>query len=266
VQIVLTATHHDPDGRLYDQTARLLPRLGELFAGVCIALTPQTTAATQDLLRGNGARLAVGDTALPTGHLHLGLWRRRAVAGGLEAFPQADHFLFCDLDRTLHWAEFHHGELRQALQIITRHDLTVLGRTPRAFASHPRAQRETEAFANEVFGLVWGEPWDPCAAARGLSPAAARLIVERCDDDSVGSDCSWPLLARGAGLDVGYMATEGLEFETLDRYGDEIAAVGGPQAWLDRFDADPANWLYRMDIARAEAASALAYARRHTGA
>lgn len=260
MQIVLAATHHDPDGRLYDQAARVLPRLRELPLEIALMLTPQTGPATTELLSAAGARFAAGDAGLPTGHLHLGLWRRGALAVALAQFPQADQILFCDFDRALHWAELHPDELRAALGRLGRHDLTVLGRTPRAFASHPRAQAETEAFANAVFARVWGEPWDVCAAARGLSARAARLLVERCDDDTVGSDCSWPLIARAAGLSVGYLPTEGLEFETLDRYADEVAALGGTQAWLDRFDADPRNWLYRMDIARAEAASALKYA------
>lgn len=262
MQIVLAATHHDPDGRLYAQTARELPRLHELFAGITLMLTPQTTPETAALLRSAGARFNIGAHDLPTGHLHLGIWRRGAVAAGLEHFPEAEHYLFCDLDRVLHWAEFHYEELRTTLSAVVDYDLTVIGRTPRAFASHPRSQRDTEAIANQVFALVWGAPWDVCAAARGLSARAARLIVERCDDNTVGSDCTWPLLARAAGLRTGYLETEGLEFETLDRYGDEIAALGGAQAWIDRFDADPQQWLYRTDLARAEAASALAYAQQ----
>ncbi len=60
-------------------------------------------------------------------------------------------------------------------------------------------------------------------------------------------------------MSLGYLETEGMEFETLDRYEDEVAALGGPQAWLDRFDADPRQWLGRIELARAEAASAIRY-------
>jgi hypothetical protein len=135
----------------------------------------------------------------------------------------------------------------------------VFGRTLRAFASHPRAQRDTEALANHTFALVSGLRWDMMSACRGLSRSAAELIVATCDDDTVGSDCSWPLLCRRAGLSMAYLETEGMEFETLDRYEDEIAALGGAQAWLERFDADPRQWLGRIALAQAEAASALRY-------
>jgi hypothetical protein len=47
-----------------------------------------------------------------------------------------------------------------------------------------------------------------------------------------------------------YRATEGLEFETLDRFTDEVAALGSAEAWIERFDADLRNWLMRVDLAR----------------
>jgi hypothetical protein len=256
---VLAATHHDPDGRLVAQTARVMPALGRLFDGVAVFLTPQSTAEAEATLARHGAATRRGDPALPVGHLHLGLWRRAALAAAAELFPDAGRLLFCDLDRALHWAEQFPEELGGAIDFARGYDCAVFGRTARAFASHPRAQRETEALANHGFALASGLRWDMMSAARGLSRRAAELIVERSRDDTVGSDCSWPLLCRAAGLRLGYLETEGLEFETLDRFGDEIAALGGPQAWLERFDADPRQWAARLELARAEIDSAIAH-------
>lgn len=258
--IVLAATHHDPDGRLVAQTERVMPALLGALGAAAVFLTPQTVPEAGDALRAAGARVRGGGAELPVGHLHLGLWRRSALGAAVDQHPDAGHYLFCDLDRALHWAEYHPDELDAAVAFAAAHDCTVFGRTPRAFASHPRAQRDTEAIANHCFALAAGLPWDVMATARGLSRAAARLIVDTCRDDTVGSDCSWPLICRRAGLSLAYRETEGMEFETLDRYGDEVAALGGAQAWLDRFDADPRHWAARLELARAEAESALAYA------
>lgn len=257
---VLAATHHDPEGRLIAQTARVMPSLEGMFDGIAVFLTPQSSAEAEASLAGAVTRR--GDQTLPTGHLHLGLWRRAALALATEQFPQAERYLFCDLDRALHWAERFPQELQSAIEAAQSYDCLVFGRTPRAFATHPRAQRETEAIANHGFALASGLRWDMMAAARGLSRRAAELIVETCTDDTVGSDCSWPLLCRAAGLELGYLEVEGLEFETLDRFGDEIAALGGPQAWLERLDADPRQWATRLGLAQAEIASAIAYAER----
>ena len=260
MQIALAATHHDPDGRLVAQTQRVLPALAAGFHGVSVLLTPQTVEQGARALADGGALVRWAAAGLPVGHLHLGLWRRLALGAALEQLPEATHLLFCDLDRALHWAEQYPDELRSARGFAQAHDCTVFGRTRRAFASHPRAQRDTEALANHGFALASGLPWDVMTAARGLSRAAAELIVATCNDDTVGSDCSWPLLCRRAGMRLGYQETEGMEFETLDRFPDEVAALGGAQAWLDRFDADPRQWAMRLELARAEVESAIAYA------
>lgn len=257
--MILASTHHDPDGRLLAQLTRTLPRLAAFFDGVSVFLTAQTVQATAAALARGGAQGHWGDPAMPVGHGHLGLWRRAALGAGLASYPEGGTVLFCDLDRAMHWVECYPDELGAALAFARDYDCTVFGRTARAFASHPRAQRDTEAIANHTFALVSGLAWDVMTACRGLSRGAAELIVARCDDDTVGSDCSWPLLCRRSGLRLGYLETEGMEFETLDRYGDEIAGLGGAQAWLERFDADPRQWLGRIELARAEAASAVRY-------
>lgn len=257
---ILAATHHDPDGRLVAQTRRVLPALAAAVDAAVVLLTAQTVPEGEAAIELAGASAVRSAPDLPVGHLHLGLWRRSALAAAVASHPEADLFLFCDLDRALHWAEFFPDELRAALVFAASHDCTVFGRTPRAFATHPRAQRDTEALANHGFALAAGLPWDMMTAARGLSRAAARLVVDSCRDDTVGSDCSWPLICRRAGLRLAYLETEGMEFETLDRFGDQIADLGGPQAWLDRFDADPRQWASRLELARAEVESAIAYA------
>jgi hypothetical protein len=257
--IILAATHHDPDGRLLAQAARVLPSLRRHFAEAAIFLTAQTVAEADGLLTELGAEVRRGHATMPIGHAHLGLWRRAALASAVATWPATTGYLFCDLDRALHWAEYYPDELGVALEAAQGYDCMVYGRTARAFASHPRVQRETETLANHGFSLASGLSWDVMTAARGLSRAAAELIVTRCSDDTVGSDCSWPLLCRQAGLRLGYLETEGMEFETLDRYADELAALGGREAWLARFDADVQQWLTRVELARAEIASAIAY-------
>jgi hypothetical protein len=257
--IILASTHHDPEGQMLAQTARVLPTLTALFDAVEVFLTAQTVPEAESILTQGGARGQRGDSGMPVGHEHLGLWRRAALGAALAGQPAGEIFLFCDLDRALHWGERYPDELRAALDYTRAYDCTVFGRTARAYASHPRVQRDTEAIANHVFALASGLPWDMMSACRGLSRRAAELIVASCDDDTVGSDCSWPLVCRRAGMSLSYLETDGMEFETLDRYEDELVAPGGAAAWLERFDADPQQWVGRIELARAEAASALKY-------
>ncbi len=257
--IALAVAHHDPEGRLYDQMARMLPHLSQFYCHITAIVTPAIFHATRDLLQQAGVTIYHPETPLPTGVEHLGRARFLAVEKGLHNAPEATHVHYCDFDRVLHWAEFHGAELRRVLAACTRADFTVLGRTPRAFASHPRVQRDTEALINHTFGLASGHDWDVTAGSRGVSRRAADRLAA-CGDDTIGVDCSWPLfLQQHDDLQMHYIPTEGLEFETLDRYGDQIAELGGADAWIARMDGDVAIWLHRLELTRIEVASVVAY-------
>ncbi|MEN9939077.1 MAG: hypothetical protein RLZZ387_5656 [Chloroflexota bacterium] len=255
MKLVLAATHHDPEGRLAPQTRRALPALAARFSALAVVATEDTAEASLAPLHEAGAsvRLVPAD-----GLAHIGRARRAALELALET--GAETLLFCDFDRALHWAEQYPAELALVAEAIPAHDLTVLGRTPRAFASHPRAQRDTEAIINTVFEQAGGLAWDVTAAARGLSHRGARDILASCPEQSVGTDVAWPLFAlRGGALTLAYRETEGLEFETPDRFAEEIAAAGGLERWVAQIDADPRQWALRLEVARFEVLAAMPY-------
>jgi hypothetical protein len=94
-----------------------------------------------------------------------------------------------------------------------------------------------------------------------MSRHAAELLVAGSEDDTIGNDCSWPLFFQRAGnMRLRFMETEGLEFETPDRYSaEELVAVGGVDGWLARLDADPQQWAQRLETARLEVAAMVPY-------
>ena len=168
--------------------------------------------------------------------------------------------MYSDCDRVLHWAEWFPEELDRVAERLAEHDFIVLGRTRRAFESHPRVQRDTEIIVNRVFEQVSGHAWDVTAAARGLALRAAQAIIEGCPDEELSTDVSWPLfLERAGGFSLGYIAAEGLEFETPDRYSREEAQAGGRAEWLAQLDADPRRWAHRLKLAQIEVEGILPY-------
>jgi len=258
IPVVLAATHHDPEGRLYDQTARVLRQLTRLFSEIAIQATHASQQRSLDLLSGAGALVQQEETAQSSSLVLLGRARRGALECALRL--EAPAILFCDFDRVLHWAECYPNELPHVARELATRDFTVLGRTERAFGSHPRIQRDTEAIVNTVYASVSGYAWDVTAAARGISRRAAATILDGCDEQSVGTDVAWPLfLQRHGGFTIGYRAIEGLEFETADRFVDQVAAAGGLAAWMAQLDADPQRWVERLEVARVEVAAALPY-------
>jgi len=186
-----------------------------------------------------------------TGFSHIGHFRRATVELALQS--ACDFIFYCDFDRALHWMEYHPQELREVTRQITAFDFTVLGRTPRAFATHPRIQRDTEEIINHVFARITDRAWDVTAASRGLSRRAAEVIVTGCLDDQISVDVTWPLcMQQRGGFTFGYVETEGLEFETPDRFPGEVAQAGGVAAWSEQLDDDPQHWTNRLELARVE--------------
>ncbi|NDJ78667.1 MAG: hypothetical protein GYB65_20650, partial [Chloroflexi bacterium] len=79
-------------------------------------------------------------------------------------------------------------------------------------------------------------------------------------DDTFGVDATWPLfIQQRTGLLLGYIATEGMEFETPDMFPDEVAAAGGVAAWMAGLDADPQQWARRLNLAQIEIEAMIPY-------
>ncbi|MCA1725067.1 MAG: hypothetical protein LC748_12625 [Thermomicrobia bacterium] len=186
----------------------------------------------------------------PEGPYALGLMASHAEWG---------HVHLCDLDSALHWARCWPDELDRVNATIAAHDFLLLGRTARAMATLPEAQRETERLINLLFARTTGglDPWrfgnepdtliDLCTGAWGFSRRGIMALHARSRVTDLGFHAEWPLIARDTpGLRCGYLPCEGLEYETADRYADQIAAAGGLAEWLARQNADIRQWQQRV--------------------
>lgn len=264
----ITMVYHDPAGRMLDQLARTLPVITSIFAEVIVQASASANQQGVRLLKDAGAHVFPARlTSAPNGPhradgIGIGRLRREVVRLAFQ-HTTASHAIYCDADRVLHWAEFYPDEFRSISEAVRQFDFTVLGRTPRAFESHPRTQRDTEVIINRLFGQVSGLPWnDVTSGARGLSRAAAEVIVANVADDELSTDISWTMYLHRHGAQrawsIGYVETEGLEFETADRFADEVSAIGYA-AWLDRLENDPHEWAFRFDLARVEIEALLPY-------
>lgn len=236
--VALAVLYHDPPGTLYDQIERVLPVLNDTFAGIAVQASHGANARSLALFAAANAlveqRSSVEESAGPK----YGKFRRQALALALKF--DAPFLMYCDGDRVLHWADRYPNELPRLVACLPENDFTIIGRTPRAFETHPGYQRDTEGIINRVYAAISGFPWDVTAAARGLSRQAAAAILAGCPDDDITNDVSWPLFLQSAtDLTLGYTAVEGLEFETGDRFAEEIAAAGSYDKWLKQIDADP---------------------------
>jgi hypothetical protein len=245
--VALSLTVHQPDGRLQTLAEAALPALVERYGAVAALCSAETHQPLIDLLQGQGVSVEM-DARSPAGIERLGDTKRETLRLGLSA--DASHVHMCDFDRALHWVIHHPEELDDVIADAGRFDYLVLGRTARAWDSHPAYQRQTEWLFNHVYGLITGQSWDIGAGSRAVSQRAGALLLARSTEPSVGIDAEWPLLVGAdPGLRLGYRACEGLEFETADRYTPEIEAAGGYEAWLSDAESDPGRWAFRLRVA-----------------
>lgn len=263
--VTLAATVHQPDLRLAGLIETHLPALAERYAALVAYCSRGTHPTVLDLLRGQGATVEV-DSEEPAGIQSIGRVRRRTIRAGLGA--GTSHLQMCDFDRILHWVANYPSELENVVAEIGKYDLLVLGRTDRAWATHPPYQSETEPLFNHVFYLATGLRWDVGAGSRGLSRRAAELLLSISTEQTVGVDAEWPVLLLKqppgtawveAGFCLGYRPCEGLEFETADGFGPEIEAAGGYDAWILQMSADPARWAFRLQVTQLIAEAVIRY-------
>jgi hypothetical protein len=258
--VALTVTAHQPDERLASLVEAQLPVLANRYAALTAYCSQETHPTILDLLRGHGAAVHV-DGGESAGIYRIGHVRRAAVRAGLRA--GTSHLQMCDFDRAIHWVAHYPQELEAVIASIASYDLLVLGRTDRAWTTHPPYQAETEPLFNRVFALVTGLSWDVGAGSRGLSRRAVETLLEISQERTVGVDAEWPLLLlKRDGFRVGYRSCEGLEFETADRFGPEIGAAGGYGAWEAQVSADPDQWVFRLQVALLIAEAAVRYGQK----
>lgn len=250
-EVCLVSVVHDPDGGLMATMAGALPGLLAAHAAAYVVVSERTSREVADRLR--RLDMHVAHETIPG----VGSSRRQALGMAAEAGHRWFHY--CDFDRALHWARDYPGELAATLALVSQSDMLVIGRTPRAFASHPRCMIDTERLANRVFALRHGLEWDLCGAARGLSAQAAEVLLAKSRVRGVGTEAEWPALLREAApsLRLDYVEVEGMEYETADRFPGEVAAAGGLVAWGEALSRRPEQWERRLAYATAIARAAL---------
>ncbi|MGH2616445.1 MAG: hypothetical protein ACRDJC_14475 [Thermomicrobiales bacterium] len=222
------------------------------YIGVVVAATAATDADVLDNLQ------ALGATVVPGGETGVGRRAALAAAG-------ADHaaYFSCDFDRWLHWARYWPEELAALPDRIAKRSKSrsppwyvCLGRTARAFRTHPAAQRLPEAATNRALSAAAGRPLDAAAGAAWIAPEAVPLILAGSQEPSASTDLEWPaLIFRADPARLRGLRCEGLEWETPDFHADAVEAAGGLEAWTRATFDTPAMWAERLKLASASGAA-----------
>jgi SAM-dependent methyltransferase len=182
--------------------------------------------------------------------------RYLAIKTALE--PPSDFIHYADMDRLLHWVETNQDEWLRIVNEIEKSDCIILGRTEAARRTHPQVLIATEILSNRVTSHFLGAEMDVSAGSKSFSHKAAQYLVEQASlANSIGTDAAWPILLKKAGFSVKYIQVEGLDYESPDQFKPRSATPEEQQQAAAQYDADPAHWSARVDIADQIIATAL---------
>jgi hypothetical protein len=225
--VCLLCAVHDPDAATLPFIRRAVPTLKRIYSAMYVAVSDETVPeVTRELKQSGFATQVVPKTGAANA-------RRDAVR--LASTTSCEYFHYCDLDRILTGALNYPDELRQVHDEIIQHDYTILGRTERAFHTHPESWVRTEEITNQICSLELGFGVDITAGSCGFSRPSLHLILQY--SVSPMTDAEWPMIIWRIGRgSVGYHEVEGLE------YVEDIN--GRPSA--TQLDAD--SWLRRLKL------------------
>lgn len=259
---LLLASTWDPRGEL-TRFARLMPQFKGVYSGLVIVLPPavehQVIHALMEIAEREWDVHHPGMVIVESEDWSAG--RYLALKTAVEKTPA--FVQYADCDRLIRWVETHPEEWQQVAERSQTIDCLIVGRTPAAYATHPRALVETEAISNCVVSYWLGRAMDVSAGIKCFSFEAARFLVNNTRPGrALGTDAEWPILLHRAGFRVDYLEVDGLEWESADRYLDRAADHLSQLRAAREYDAEPENWAYRTAVALEIVHAGLEAARR----
>jgi hypothetical protein len=178
-----------------------------------------------------------------------GAGRYLALRLGLET--DAPHLHYCDFDRLIRWVELYPDELRDTVNLIRQHEMVVIGRTERAFATHPQSMQQTERLINQIVSHLIGQPLDVTSGSKGFSRAVVQFLLAHTQPGgAIGTDAEWPILAQRAGFALHSIAVEGLDWESADQFRDSAADLHIQREAAEAYDAKSKSWSFRVGLAQ----------------
>ena len=239
MHITLAAAWH-PRGE-FNRFLELLPQLRKAYQWISISLPPETEDEIVDSLQ-DLPQVSADKTPDWS-------WGRfKVLQGALQ--HSISHVQYADFDRLLRWVETKPEEWQKILTMICEEDCLIVGRSDKAYQTHPQALIQTEAISNQVISHCLGMKVDVSAGSKGFSREAAEYILANCEPGhALGTDAEWPIILKRAGFNVSYVTVDGLDWESADRYRDKAADQLSQREAAKNYDADPENWALRVGVA-----------------
>lgn len=244
MDLALTTTWN-PRGEL-ERFMRILPELEQKYKDIVIVLPPEAVVSRTELNVIEKVKRIPGLRVFQTVDWAAG--RYTALRRALDT--PANHIIYIDLDRLLHWYEIRPEEWQIVADRGIEADCLIFGRSALAYQTHPRALVMTELISNAVVSYFLGRKVDVSAGCKGFSRRAVEfLMANTTPQRALGTDAEWPILLHRAGFRIDYFEVEGLDWESADRYRQNAADGLSQRLLAQDYDADPEHWAQRVEVA-----------------
>ena len=242
--IILCSTYHDPQFRLKSQLISALPKIKSIFTKLTICCTPATPEEVSNFLTQEGFEVVLGPQMVQVDNY------KQAVKLALDQIvsPENEKIFYVDCDRLIHWINAYPDELNKTLMENSDVEYLHIGRTQRAFNSHPVTQKETEIIVNEIGSKILGfsETKDIISVSFLFTKDLGEKILNLKHTTKTGFYGIWPIVFWTSTNSKRYLEKEGLEWETPDQYLLEISNIGY-EDWLKKFQT-PDEWKKRVQL------------------
>lgn len=242
--IILCSTYHDPEFRLKSQLISALPKIKSIFSKLTVCCTPVTPEEVSNFLTQEDFKVVLGPRMVQVDNY------KEAVKLALDnvVSPENEKIFYVDFDRLIHWINAYPNELTNTLRENSDVDYLHIGRTKRAFNSHPLTQKETEIMVNEIGSKILGfsETKDFISVSFLFTKDLGEKILKIKNSTKTGFYGIWPIIFWSSTIRKRYVENEGLEWETPDQFSTEISSIGYEE-WLKRFQT-PNEWNKRVQL------------------
>ena len=243
---LLCSTYHDPEFRLKELIQSASKVIKKCFLRSIICLTPYTPKNIYDFLIKEGflAIYEPSDKQIDT--------YKTALRYTLETLNNEKNqkVFHVDFDRLIHWINNYPDELINVLQNHSDVDYLHVGRTSRAFNTHPETQKLTEGIVNEIGSKILGldKPMDIISVCYVFTKLLGEKLLKVNNSTTTGFYGSWPIYLWNWANNKRYVEVEGQEWETPDRFKKEIANLGY-EKWMNQFQTHQ-EWNKRVKFLR----------------
>lgn len=242
--VCLVSPLHDPEGRLTGMIKKHGKKLKTLYFGyVFVKVTKETHPDTFKALE--SVKIHYSKQASKSGYISIGRSYREAILMGIK--EKTRHIHLCDFDRALHWIESFPNELRDIVELLpSNYGLSWIGRTKRAFKTHPITQQHTEAIVNKIASNKVGLDIDIMSGSFAMDLTSAKTLMKYAKRNDFSLYAELVMVALKKGILMNSILADGLEWETPDQYKDKIREEGYSD-WLDEFMSLP-EWKRRVEL------------------